>query len=163
MKKILFVFFCLITLVSYSQMNLRSFINSNEFKSIEYSLKRYGQWVDDIHSNNIYIKEQNNSLEWSRIGKNEGGPSHTLYLYKDLIIIYVHDFGPGSGTTLIYNRKNNYINIYPFSVSDLSNNALAISKPGIGYDNSHHPTGRYWQTGVIDLSTLDIKWGEIKH
>ena len=164
MKKLFVLFFCLIKLVSYGQTNLKAFVNTAEFRNIESNVKQYGIWADDIHSNDISIKEHNNSLEWSKIGRREGegGPHHTLFLTNTFVIFALYDVSPGSGKTLVVNRKNFFVKTFPYLATSLLNNELKISKTGTGFDNTHKPTGRYWQSGVIDLSTLNINWGNIE-
>jgi hypothetical protein len=131
-----------------------SFINSNEFKIIENSLKKInsnasiGIWVNGIHDSAKKESSGQNEYRWG-----DEDCSNVLFKHSKYLIFSYH-LSAGSNTgTLIFDRKTSQIKIYGFNSDQLDNNNLSITREG--YNKGH-----WWQSGILNLNTNKITWNK---
>ncbi len=132
-----------------------SFINSNEFKITENSLKKInsnayvGIWVSGIHDSAKKESSTQNEYRW----RSDDDISNVLFKHSKYLIFSYH-LSSGSNTgTLIFDRKTSQIKIYGFNSDQLDNNNLLITREG--YNNGH-----WWQSGLLNLITNKVTWNK---
>lgn len=153
-----FVFFLFL---NDSKAQIRSFLKSEEFFIFKYEVSNFNMgntWNDDFWFADFDIEKVDQSDNDNNISWGAEDITFTLLVNtKYAIIAYSNTMG-GAGQTLFYDRKTKKITLYPFVAQELTSyNKLKCYRTSISFSGPKR--GRWWQSGVFDLTTLKMVWG----
>ncbi|MFD3407590.1 hypothetical protein SKC37_02885 [Aquirufa sp. HETE-83D] len=159
----IFLLFALVffLLTFHSNAQIGRFVKSTEFKVFKNEVSNFKMgesyngdfWFKDFDLDQVNQTNNENNISWGA----EDVSFILLVNSQYAIIAYSNTMG-GAGQSLFFDRKTKKITLYQFVAQELTSyNKLKCYRTSVSFTGPKR--GRWWQSGILDLSTLKITWG----